>query len=52
VRRREPKLQPIAVAEALKKAGGNKRQAAKILEVSRSTLYRFFARQENNPADS
>lgn len=52
VRRRAPKLQPIAVAEALKKAGDNKRQAAKILRVSRSTLYRFFARQENNPVDS
>jgi transcriptional regulator with PAS, ATPase and Fis domain len=52
VRRREPKLQPIAVAEALKKASDNKRHAAKILGVSRSTLYRFFARQENNSADS
>jgi len=52
VRRREPKLQPIAVADALKKAGGNKRQAAQILGVSRSTLYRFFARQDNNLAGS
>ena len=52
VRRREPKLQPIAVADALKKAGGNKRKAAQILGVSRSTLYRFFARQDNNLAGS
>jgi len=50
VRRREPKLQPIPVADALKKAGGNKRKAAQILGVSRSTLYRFFGRHENTPA--
>jgi len=48
LRRRKSKLQPIAVAEALKKAGGNKRKAAQILGVSRSNLYRFFARHENN----
>lgn len=47
-RRREPKLQAVDVAAALKKAGGNKRRAAEILGVSRSSLYRFFERQEHN----
>lgn len=46
VRHRKPKLQTADVFEALKKAGGNKRQAAEILGVSRSTLYRFFEREE------
>jgi transcriptional regulator with PAS, ATPase and Fis domain len=46
VGRREPKLQAEDVALAMQKAGGNKRQAAKILGVSRSTLYRFFDRQK------
>jgi transcriptional regulator of acetoin/glycerol metabolism len=35
------------VTKALKKAAGNRKSAAQILGVSRSTLYRFFARQEN-----
>ena len=46
VRRRKPKLQAIDVAKALRKADGNKKKAAGILGVSRSTLYRFFADQK------
>jgi transcriptional regulator with GAF, ATPase, and Fis domain len=44
VRRREPKLQEQDITLALQKAGGNKRRAAEILRVSRSSLYRFFNR--------
>jgi transcriptional regulator with PAS, ATPase and Fis domain len=35
------------VTKALKKAGGNRKCAAQILGVSRSTLYRYFTKQEN-----
>jgi transcriptional regulator with PAS, ATPase and Fis domain len=42
--RRLSKLDEKTVLQALQKAGGNKRRAAEILGVSRSTLYRFFDR--------
>jgi len=41
-KKRKPKLTKSQVAEALKIAQGNRRETAKILGVSRSTLYRFF----------
>ena len=39
---RPPKLDTGAVADALSRAGGNRAQAARLLEVSRTTLYRFL----------
>jgi len=46
-KKRRLKLTKSQVAEALKIAQGNRREAAKILGVSRSTLYRFFDRTED-----
>ena len=43
--RHELKLNPADVAEALRRAEGNKQQAARILGVARSTLYRFLEKQ-------
>ena len=40
------KLSPADVSDALTQTGGNKQDAAKLLGVSRSTLYRFFNQQE------
>jgi transcriptional regulator of acetoin/glycerol metabolism len=46
-KKRRLKLTKSQVAEALKMAQGNRREAAKILGVSRSTLYRFFDSTED-----
>ena len=40
------KLTAQAVAHALEEAGGNKKEAARLLRVSRATLYRFLALEE------
>ena len=42
-RKRRRKLDQKAVRDALRRTGGNKLQAAKLLGVNRATLYRFLA---------
>ena len=44
-KKRRLKLTESQVSEALEMARGNRKEAAKILNVSRSTLYRFLERQ-------
>jgi DNA-binding NtrC family response regulator len=46
------KLEPAEVSAALAQANGNKKDAAKLLGVSRSTIYRFFNQQERFLKDS
>jgi DNA-binding NtrC family response regulator len=41
-KRGRQKLSTTAVSDALRETGGNKREAAKVLGVSRATLYRFL----------
>jgi DNA-binding NtrC family response regulator len=43
---RKPVLNEISVRDALRRAGGNKAKAARILHVGRATLYRFL--RDNN----
>ncbi len=43
---RKPALNEISVRDALRRAGGNKAKAARILHVGRATLYRFL--RDNN----
>jgi len=45
-RQHERKLKTEEVAAALKKTGGNKKEAAQVLGVARSTLYRFLSSEK------
>ena len=43
---RRPKLDAERVADGLRRAGGNRAEAARLLDVSRTTLYRFLESQQ------
>ncbi|MDA8165297.1 MAG: sigma 54-interacting transcriptional regulator, partial [Desulfobacteraceae bacterium] len=45
-RKARPALTPAAVAQALAASGNNRARAAKLLGISRATLYRFFDREK------
>jgi transcriptional regulator of acetoin/glycerol metabolism len=49
LRGRRPKLDQSSVADALRRAGGNRVRAARLLEVSRTTLYRFLEQHPQLP---
>ncbi len=51
-RRRRRKLEPKAVADALRQTQGNRLKAAKLLGVSRATLHRFLAEEKSQSPDS
>ena len=49
---RRPKLDAERVADGLRRAGGNRAEAARLLDVSRTTLYRFLeSRQVSRNSD-